>query len=172
MCLRTASAVARHPVVYLTHLRLLTDRLRKAFSTPAPNSSPLRQPGDRSGNVAHYTGSEYFCSPVQQRTPYPRSVTGSVERGISAIMDRVDKLPPKGRVSISAHSRRALLQEIKLAVITEDQLIVSFHRPRKKPRGHMSFTDLAPGDLVVIHHGIGRFVKMEKITPGRINATI
>ena len=87
-------------------------------------------------------------------------------------MDReLDKLPPKGRVSIAvgALSSGFVLQEIKLAVITEDQLIVSpSRRPRRKKtsREHIqSFTDLAPGDLVVhVHHGIGRFVKMEKIT--------
>jgi len=169
--------MARHPVVYLdSFTSAYPDELapKGLFdASPKQLSSYGGSLETAVADIAHYTGSEYSVAVLCSSEHRARALSQALfERGISAIMDReLDKLPPKGRVSIAvgALSSGFVLQEIKLAVITEDQLIVSpSRRPRRKKtsREHIqSFTDLAPGDLVVhVHHGIGRFVKMEKIT--------
>ncbi|MBQ8585648.1 MAG: transcription-repair coupling factor, partial [Butyricicoccus sp.] len=81
-----------------------------------------------------------------------------------------DTLPREGRVHIleGALSSGFEYPELNLVVLVEGQTNAPRRRSRSKKsnRDHVkSYTDLIPGDLVVHeHHGIGRFVGMERIT--------
>nr|WP_297173368.1 transcription-repair coupling factor [uncultured Agathobaculum sp.] len=81
-----------------------------------------------------------------------------------------DLLPRAGQVSVLEGRLSAGFEypDLGLVVLTEGQMLARRKKtsPRKSNRDHVkSFTDLAPGDLVVHeHHGIGRFVGMERMT--------
>ena len=94
------------------------------------------------------------------------------DRKIPAAVDLSgEKSPEKGTVliAVGALSAGCEYPEGRLAVLTEGQLTTPLSGRAKKPRPRrdsnqqklQSYTDLAPGDLVVhAHHGIGRFVAM------------
>ena len=81
-----------------------------------------------------------------------------------------DTLPKEGRVHIMEGALSAGFEypELDLVVLVEGQTNAPRRRSRSKKsnRDHVkSYTDLTPGDLVVHeHHGIGRFIGMERIT--------
>ena len=81
-----------------------------------------------------------------------------------------DALPKEGRVHIMEGALSAGFEypELDLVVLVEGQTNAPRRRSRSKKsnRDHVkSYTDLTPGDLVVHeHHGIGRFIGMERIT--------
>ena len=81
-----------------------------------------------------------------------------------------DRLPAPGQAHIveGALSSGFEYPELDLVVLVEGQTNAPRRRSRsrKSNRDHIkSYTDLTPGDLVVHeHHGIGRFVGMERIT--------
>lgn len=90
------------------------------------------------------------------------------ERGIavSALTDNLQF----GKVYIlpSSISSGFELPSIKMAVISEGQILSKKAKIKSSPKSSknkiQSFTDLGIGDLVVHdHHGVGRFVAMEKI---------
>ncbi len=81
------------------------------------------------------------------------------------------KLPTEGHVHIleGALSAGFELPSISLTVLTEGQILTRRARKSQVKRSNRdrvkSYTDLTPGDLVVHeHHGIGRFVGMERMT--------
>ncbi|MGE4548250.1 MAG: transcription-repair coupling factor [Intestinibacillus sp.] len=81
------------------------------------------------------------------------------------------KLPPEGRVHIMEGGLSAGFEypALGLVVMTEGQLLSrreSRKAAKKSNRDRVkSYTDLTPGDLVVHeHHGIGRFVGMERMS--------
>lgn len=82
-----------------------------------------------------------------------------------------DRMPEPGHAAIWDGSLAAgfELPTLRIAVLTEGQMLAarrkSSTRRRKSNRDHVkSYTDLTPGDLVVHeHHGIGRFVGMERV---------
>ena len=85
-----------------------------------------------------------------------------------------EELPLPGEIVVSLGNLSAGCEypQIHLAVLTEGQLTSSVSGKRSTVRQKhdsnrqklKSYTDLAPGDLVVhVHHGIGRFVGMERI---------
>ena len=81
-----------------------------------------------------------------------------------------EAIPTEGAVHIMEGSLSTGFEfpTIKLAVVTEGQVLTSTRKKskrRKSNRDHVkSYTDLTPGDLVVHeHHGIGRFVGMERV---------
>ncbi len=100
------------------------------------------------------------------------------ERSIPAALDfRLAAMPAPGqaRIAVGSLSAGAEWPQLRLAVLTEGQLTAALSgrkgpgRP-KTPRKDasrqklQSYTDLTPGDLVVhVHHGIGRFVGMQRI---------
>ena len=97
-------------------------------------------------------------------------------RGIHAhLMFPCDCLPEKGQIFLVDGSLSAGMEypEIRFAVLSEGQMVrheARKPRPAAKSRGATnrqklsSFADLSPGDLVVHeHHGIGRYVCMERI---------
>ncbi len=95
-------------------------------------------------------------------------------RGIGAALDfHLTHLPGKGQIRITtgAFSAGAEYPQLELAILTEGQLTQNFQAARRPPQraksNHQklqSFTDLSPGDLVVhVHHGVGRFVGMERM---------
>ncbi len=99
------------------------------------------------------------------------------ERGIPAALDfQGQEMPGPGqaRIAVGNLSAGSEWPALKLAVLTEGQLTTSLSgRPgkqRKIPKHDssrqkiQSYTDLVPGDLVVhAHHGIGRFVGMQRL---------
>ncbi|MGN1031595.1 MAG: transcription-repair coupling factor, partial [Butyricicoccaceae bacterium] len=82
------------------------------------------------------------------------------------------RMPQKGRVSILDGSLSGGFEypTAKIALLTEGQVLAQRKTEkktrRKSNRDHVkSYTDLVPGDIVVHeHHGIGRFVGMERMT--------
>ena len=90
------------------------------------------------------------------------------EQGVNALV--TETIPTEGAVHIMEGSLSTGFEfpTIKLAVVTEGQVLTSTRKKskrRKSNRDHVkSYTDLTPGDLVVHeHHGIGRFVGMERV---------
>ncbi|MBS6641503.1 MAG: transcription-repair coupling factor [Clostridiaceae bacterium] len=79
-------------------------------------------------------------------------------------------LPRAGHVTVLEGTLSAGFEypDLGLVVITEGQVLARRKKtvPKKSNRDRVkSFTDLTPGDLVVHeHHGIGRFVGMERMT--------
>ena len=94
------------------------------------------------------------------------------ERGIPAVLDPAGAaMPAPGevRITLGALSAGSEYPALKLAILTEGQLLAAQHR-RQKPKKEtgrqkiQSYTDLTPGDLVVhVHHGIGRFSGIQKM---------
>ena len=98
------------------------------------------------------------------------------ERGMRVRLDLANRsLPAAGEavIGLGALSAGCEYPQLHLVILTEGQLTapVSGKPPRavrqKKDTSRQrlqSYTDLTPGDLVVhVHHGIGRFVGMERI---------
>ena len=97
------------------------------------------------------------------------------ERGISARPNFKDEaLPRVGEVAVSlgAVSAGCVWPQLRLAILSEGQLTASVSGKKTRARTAkddnrrklQSYTDLTPGDLVVhVHHGIGRFVGMERM---------
>ncbi len=123
-------------------------------------------------DIRHYLSLSYatavYCG-NRRRCELLQELLG--EKGIFAHILEENTLPQKGEVGLLEASLPYGMEypTLRLAVLTEGQLIAR-DRPRravkKKPAGQklLSFTDLAPGDLVVHeHHGIGRFVGMEQM---------
>ncbi|MFR3787860.1 MAG: transcription-repair coupling factor [Agathobaculum desmolans] len=81
-----------------------------------------------------------------------------------------DLLPRGGQVSVLEGALSAGFEypDLGLVVITEGQVMARRKKvqPKKSSRDRVkSYTDLTPGDLVVHeHHGIGRFIGMERMT--------
>ncbi len=97
------------------------------------------------------------------------------EHGISARPDfKNETMPAPGEVVVALGdlSAGSEFPALHLAVLTEGQLTASLGGKRRVERIKVdssrqklqSYTDLSPGDLVVhVHHGIGRFVGMERM---------
>ncbi len=97
------------------------------------------------------------------------------ERGIHARPDfKNETLPRLGEITIGLGTLSAgcELPQLKLAILTEGQLTAPVAGKKAKTRQTrdanrqklQSYTDLSPGDLVVhVHHGIGRFVGIERM---------
>ncbi|MBE6908021.1 MAG: transcription-repair coupling factor [Ruminococcaceae bacterium] len=97
------------------------------------------------------------------------------ERGISARSDlKNETLPRPGEIAVGlgALSAGCELPQLRLAILTEGQLTASpagRRAPQRQKKDSnrqriQSYTDLSPGDLVVhVHHGIGRFVGIERM---------
>ena len=95
-----------------------------------------------------------------------------LERGIPAALDiKGTAMPGPGevRISVGALSAGCEWPALKLAVLTEGQLIAPSRkraRPKKDSNRQkiQSYTDLKPGDLVVhAHHGVGRFAGIQRM---------
>ena len=97
------------------------------------------------------------------------------ERGIRARPDFENAtLPRPGEVAVGLGdlSAGSEFPQLRLAILTEGQLTASVSGKRPRPAAKkdssrqriQSYADLTPGDLVVhVHHGIGRFVGMERV---------
>lgn len=90
------------------------------------------------------------------------------EAGLTATVS--DLLPKGGQVCVMEGTLSAGFEypDLGLVVITEGQVLARRKKAQVKKSNRdrvKSFTDLTPGDLVVHeHHGIGRFVGMERMT--------
>ncbi|MDD6611892.1 MAG: transcription-repair coupling factor [Clostridiales bacterium] len=165
--------LSRHPMVYLeTFLSSVPECPPKAMADIMAKQLP-----PYSGNVAAaasdiraYQDMAYrvivLCSGEMRRTTMREMLE---EQGVSAKV--TDRLPAPGRVSILDGSLSAGMEypALKTAVLTEGQMLAARKKSREKKkksnRDHVrNYTDLTPGDLVVHeHHGIGRFVGMERM---------
>ena len=94
------------------------------------------------------------------------------DKGIPAAMDLEGKampVPGEVRITIGALSAGSEFPQLKLAVLTEGQLLAVAKKKQKLRKETnrqklQSYTDLTPGDLVVhVHHGIGRFAGIQKM---------
>ena len=122
-------------------------------------SADIRSYTEQGRAVAVVCGSELRCRNMRDAL---------TEAGITAEIS--DLLPRAGHVCILEGTLSAGFEypDLGLVVITEGQVLARRKKaaPRKSNRDRVkSFTDLTPGDLVVHeHHGIGRFVGMERMT--------
>ena len=122
-------------------------------------SADIRSYTEQGRAVAVICGSELRCRNMRDAL---------TEAGIRAEIS--DLLPRAGHVCIMEGTLSAGFEypDLGLVVITEGQVLARRKKaaPRKSNRDRVkSFTDLTPGDLVVHeHHGIGRFVGMERMT--------
>ena len=94
------------------------------------------------------------------------------EKGIPAALDLAGKAMPAAgevRISVGALSAGSEYPFLRLAILTEGQLLAAPKRKQKLKKESnrqkiQSYTDLSPGDLVVhVHHGIGRFTGIQKM---------
>ncbi|MCD8356196.1 MAG: transcription-repair coupling factor [Clostridia bacterium] len=163
----------RRPMLYLeTFLSSVPECPPKAMADITAKQLP-----PYSGNVAAaasdiraYQDMNYrvivLCSGEMRRTTMQEMLE---EHGVSAKV--TDRLPRPGHVSILDGSLSAGVEypALKTAVLTEGQMLAARKKTKEKKkksnRDHVkSYADLAPGDLVVHeHHGIGRFVGMERM---------
>lgn len=163
----------RHPMLYLeTFLSSVPECPPKAMSDITTKQLP-----PYSGNVTAaasdiraYQDMNYrvivLCSGEMRRTTMQEMLE---ENGVSAKV--TDRLPGPGHVSILDGSLSAGMEypALKTAVLTEGQMLAARKKTQEKKkksnRDHVkSYADLTPGDLVVHeHHGIGRFVGMERM---------
>lgn len=104
-------------------------------------------------------GSALRCKNIQEML---------TDAGISCLIS--EKMPPEGRVHLSESALSAGFEipELRLVVLTESEVLVRRKAAKakyKSGRDHVkSYADLTPGDLVVHeHHGIGRFIGMERL---------
>jgi transcription-repair coupling factor (superfamily II helicase) len=127
-------------------------------------------------DIHHYKGSGYSTLILCRDSRRAASLSEFLKQhGVSAALDFSLKSIPNGGecvVAVGALSAGMEYPGIKLAVITEGQILTrgSAGRGSRKKRGKrgrerlQSFTDLAPGDLVVHeHHGIGRYAGLFKM---------
>lgn len=177
--------------VYAAGLEEIIGRLRprpmvylETFLSAVPECPPkllcdivAKQLPPYAGNVAAaaadiraYQDMDYrvivLCSGQMRCTTMQELLEGE---GVTAKVTQ--RLPAPGRVHILDGGLSAGMEypTLKTAVLTEGQLLAARKKReskhKKSNRDHVnSYTDLTPGDLVVHeHHGIGRFVGMERV---------
>ena len=162
----------RHPMVYLESFltsvaecppKTLTDITAKQLAAYGGNveiaASDIRSYQEMRYRVIVLCGSKMRCDAMRDLLE-EQDVTAQVS----------EHLPEYGAVSIAEGSLSAGFEfpALKLTVLSEGQLMASRRKKTKRKksnRDHVkSYTDLTPGDLVVHeHHGIGRFVGMERV---------
>ncbi len=127
-------------------------------------------------DMEHYTAAGYgvlvLCGNETRARNFLRLLE---ERGVRARPDlKNSSLPAAGEVAVGlgALSAGSELPALRLAILTEGQLTTpnagkkAAARQKKDTNRQklQSYTDLSPGDLVVhVHHGIGRFVGIERM---------
>ena len=125
-------------------------------------------------DLAHYQRLDFSCLVLcgsRRRAEMLQQMLG--ERNLSAFLSiPLAAMPKPGQILLSDGTLPYGMEypDLKLAVLTEGQLIAK-GEPKKRQKKSAtnrqklnSFTDLAPGDLVVHdNYGIGRFVAMERI---------
>ena len=127
------------------------------------------------GDMQHYTsigfGTLVLCGTRHRGELLLESMEARGVRGRLAFP--LTALPGPGEILLAEGTLAAGMEypSLKLAVLTEGQIVSQIQRPRRKRRKSStnrqklsSFTDLSPGDLVVHEaHGIGRFVRVEQM---------
>ena len=156
---------SRYPMAPRTLLQLTAKQLSSyggSLETAAADMEQYLQSGFR---VLVLCGSEVRAKNLKRLLE---------EKRIPASLDfRGETLPGPGQaqISIGALSAGVEYAQLSLAVLTEGQLTAPAAKKAKpkKERSNrqklQSYTDLSPGDLVVhVHHGVGRFVGIVKMT--------
>ncbi len=167
LCMMDALPTSRYPVAP-TALLSVTAKQLSAYGGSLDAAE---------GDLRHYresgTAVLLLCGSQQRGINLHRVLE---ERGIPATLDfALSAMPAPGQVTIAvgALSAGAEWPQLGLAVLTEGQLTAPVSGRKGRPRLHrsdssrqrlQSYTDLTPGDLVVhAHHGIGRFVGMQRM---------
>jgi len=166
--------LTKHPVIVMEHLTGTSHGL--AFSPRALVSLLAKQLPSyggsmetAEGDIRHYIQAKYQTVVLTSDTERAKRLAERLSDaglGVSLALTQAEALPEPGTcmVTIGALSAGLEYPTAKLAVITEGQLIHTAPRRGGRRSSKMgskiaSYTDLAPGDLVVHeHHGIGRFV--------------
>ncbi|MBU5625577.1 transcription-repair coupling factor [Oscillibacter sp. MSJ-2] len=114
--------------------------------------------------VLVFCGSETRCKNLQRLLE---------ERDIPPVLDLEgtgEVEPGQVRVTLGALSAGAEYPQLRLAILTEGQLMAPERKKQRVKKEDsnrqkiQSYTDLSPGDLVVhVHHGVGRFVGMQRM---------
>ena len=125
-------------------------------------------------DLQHYQKQDFSCLVLcgsRRRAEMLQEMMGA--RNLSGMLCiPLDVMPKPGQTLLSEGTLPYGMEypDIRLAVLTEGQLIAKREQPRKTKKTATnrqklnSFTDLSPGDLVVHeNYGIGRFVAMERI---------
>jgi len=127
------------------------------------------------GDISHYAGAGYSTVVLCADRRRADILCGYLaERGIAAAADMaLESLPEPGSCAVTRGALSSGMEYpgLKLAVITEGQVLGNAAKRRKTPKKQLSgrqrlasYADLSPGDLVVHeYHGIGRFVGIFKI---------
>ncbi|MDO5549152.1 MAG: transcription-repair coupling factor [Eubacteriales bacterium] len=169
---QTMEQLGRYPMVYLESFltsvaecppRTLADITAKQLAAYGGNveiaAADIRSYQGMDYRILVLCGSKMRCETMRDLLD-GQDVTARV----------TEHLPEPGSVSIQEGSLSAGFEfpSLKLTVLTEGQLMASRRKKTKRKksnRDHVkSYTDLTPGDLVVHeHHGIGRFVGMERV---------
>lgn len=168
------TVLCKHPMVYL-----------ETFLSSVPECPPktltemtVKQLAPHSGNIQ--AAASDIRSYLELGYRVIMLCSGDVRRknmkelleneGLQAVIS--DRLPAPGRIHILEGSLSAGMEfpTLKTVVFAEGHISSGTHKKKeasrkKSNRDHVrSYTDLTPGDLVVHeHHGIGRFVGMERI---------
>lgn len=146
------------------YLNMLAKQLPSYGGSLETAVSDLKHYSDNGYSTVVLCGSEYRAKALKELLA-DHELTASLDYSLSSI-------PPVGVVSLSIGALSAGLEypALKLAVLTEGQIsgsAISKKKSAKKSKNRQaldSYADLSPGDFVVHeHHGIGRFVQIEKI---------
>ena len=167
LCIMDALPTSRYPVPPKALMAVNAKQLSAyggSLDTAAADLEHYRSTGSA---VVLLCGSEARCRNLQRLLE---------ERGIPAALDfALSTMPNPGqtRIAIGSLSAGAEYPQLGLVILTEGQLTASLSGRKKPPRQSkkdstrqklQSYTDLTPGDLVVhVHHGIGRFVAMQRL---------
>ena len=169
------SAICRRPTIVMEHLTGTSHGLE--FSPGALVSLLAKQLPSYGGSmetaesdIRYYVQANYqtvvLCSEPERAKKLAERLSDT-GIGVSLALSPTEDLPEPGTCMVAVVRLSAGFEypTAKLAVITEGQLL---HQTAPRPKGRRSkrmgskiasYTDLAPGDLVVHeHHGIGRFV--------------
>jgi transcription-repair coupling factor (superfamily II helicase) len=168
------------------------ERIAEALETsPTLSLSALHRPDRGRAIEVRMGGVESFAGQVEALAQHVRGGMGSARRvvvasrqarrivellaehGVAAgLTDRLEHLPAPGSVTVVPQGLTQGFSLDDLVVITDSEILGWQRRPRRlrwlRDSARLaSWTDLAPGDLVVhIHHGIGAYRGLERLAVG------
>lgn len=164
MIMMDAFTVGRYPLDPKAIISMTAKQLPSYGGSAETAIHDVRQYEERQYRVVLLAGDERKASFLQSMFQ---------EKGMPvSVVDPLDSLPPEGKTVIGIGGLSAGFEypEIKLAVLTDHQIVQGGYRKakrKKKTAGHKkiaSHTDLSIGDLVVHeYHGIGKFTGIFKM---------
>ena len=165
VCMLDALPASRYPLAPKSLLSLMAKQLASYGGSLDAAAADMEQYLSGGTAVQVLCGSEGRAKNLQSLLR---------ERGIAAALDLAGTAlpgPGEARIALGALSAGMEYPALRLAVLTEGQLMAQGGRKRGRVSEKdssrqrlQSYADLAPGDLVVhVHHGVGRFLGMERM---------